>query len=288
MLGSLHFLLTPEEELSSDPLVCAPLELPNSLLCHYQTIFAFNPSDNDLSGKSKTVKSEESKQLPITGYTVPRERLIKQKLTKFLEPVHKTQNVHIRGYQGQKFESTEPPTLLEIIRNTDYESVHKLGVFSLPHTIADMNNGHITDYTQKHIHRCLTIENATGIIGAISFVIDLHYKTCRIHLLEIKESFRKKHYGAYLLHSAIFIGLVYQCTKFHLNSTESAQGFYQKQGFEDLGMYVLNFADPVSKKQFIEKAAETAPGYPIEEMIEEVMQWDDTTSFRSLMMSNRP
>ncbi|MFI4938441.1 MAG: GNAT family N-acetyltransferase [Candidatus Berkiellales bacterium] len=191
-------------------------------------------------------KTEQYKYINWT-LRVPRECYLKAQLGQFLQNVHSTRPIIIRGYQDK-----------------DSQNIEKLNYFyPLPLCAYKMRNGH--DKVSKNmLNRLLTLEDKdNGIIGAIHFFLDLENKRCIISRLEINEEHRRKHYGSILLQCAIFIALHYQISETIVSSSPKAKAFYPSQGFKHVAAdtFCLDFNFLQSRELFLEKVKDTCPSF---------------------------
>lgn len=124
----------------------------------------------------------------------------------------------------------------------------------------------------SYAEHCLTIEVQGKIVGAIYFTIDLDYRTIYINTLEINALYQKNHLGYFLLHSAMYVGLLHGCTSTCLYALPAAISFYAKQGFIDFTYQMkCDLTLPKSQILFLDSVKKTAPQF-VDEMKQSIQR----------------
>ena len=220
------------------------------------------------------------KQLAARDDDVPREWFIRYQLSSFLTHTHTTRQISVVPYTGQN-PSTEGESLdpQQRERYDVFKQVHRFMMFQI-NPASDMSNGHVS-HDLHRIKRCLVLKSFSQIQGAIYFSIDYSSMNSTIHSLEVDKTEKSKKFGQILLHSAVFVSLLYRCMKVWTDSSHSALGFYRKQGFvgEEAGedqasTLCLDVAQQPSREYLVNRMHMTAPEYPLDALIDAAIQFD--------------
>lgn len=224
------------------------------------------------------VSSKPYEHLNGSEHCVPTEAHIDKKLSELLNGNDRFKLFNIKRYQGKELTHLQDSTHENEHRDWHYEQVHRLDLFDAMRTLPDMENGFMLEAGPR-IHRCLLLEHSKNkmIVGAIYFTVDVKNRVAYFNLLQTENAFANNGLGKVLMHSAIYISLLYYCSKIMLVSTRNTIGFYEKMGFEKRGKdtqdhYKLDFLDLSfeSEAKFLHSFASVAPLCPIDRMIEEV------------------
>jgi len=214
-----------------------------------------------------------------TEHYVPTEKYIDEKLAQFLKGNSRfASQLEFKRYQGKELTYLDDSTLENEHRNWHYEQVHHFDIFDINRTLPDMEQGFFIEEGPR-VHRCHLIEHTktSTILGAIYFTVDVKNRTAYVNLIQTDNALRHNSLGKVLMHSAIYISLMYYCSQVLLVAVGNSQGFYEKMGFERRAKdtndrYKLDFLDLSfeSEAKFLSSFASIAPQCSIESLIEEV------------------
>lgn len=158
---------------------------------------------------------------------VPRQNYVKEKLKCYEQHIQNA-NMLLSPYRGMKPLSFENDKTFNA-RNIIYKKVSELPMFS-HEMISDMTNGHGKKsglFTYGYTIGQTPLEP----IGCIYFSIDALKRECKIRTLGIDAKEKGKGYGAHLLEIAIYVGGLYGCRRYYLETSKEGKDFYAKYGF---------------------------------------------------------
>ena len=217
-------------------------------------------------------------RLPHTDHFVPTEKTIDEKMQQLMQSPFAAR-FEFQRYQGQPLSHLDAVTPQSLHRNHHFEAVHRFTMFDVNRILPNMEAGFVVKVQPDLVDRCHLIvdKQSQHILGAIFFTIDLRNRIAYFQLLEVDKRYQKQHLGKLLIHSALYISLLYHCSRVNLVSMGHTKSFYEKCGFtktnnNEKGHYELNFLNlnDDNKEQFIESFTSVSPAGDIEQRIEDV------------------
>lgn len=217
-------------------------------------------------------------RLPNSDHFVPTEKTIDEKMQQLMKSPFAAR-FEFQRYQGQPLGHLDPVTPQTLLRNHHFEAVHRFNMFDCNRILPNMEAGFVIKIQPDLIDRCHLIvdRNSQQILGAIFFTIDLRNRIAYFQLLEVDKRYQKQHLGKLLIHSAIYISLLYHCSRVDLVSMGYTTSFYEKCGFtkannNEKGLYELNFLNlrADNSQPFLESFKCVSSLCDIEQRIEDV------------------
>ncbi|MGE3317985.1 MAG: GNAT family N-acetyltransferase [Candidatus Berkiella sp.] len=220
-------------------------------------------------------------RLPDFEHCVPSENYIDDRLADFLAGTRFASSVQFERYQGQQL--TQPEVTPENQhRDQHYHQVHRFHMFKHNPILPNMEQGFVLNIVPDRVSRChMAVDNDTGeVLGAIYFTINLELRVAFFQLVQVDSKLKQEGLGKLLMHSAIYVCLMYHCSSISLISMKRVIGFYENMGFvksqenPNRDRYELDLLNGTTEQHelFLRSFNSTAPHIGIQNLIAELRQ----------------